>query len=315
MKNPCPSRRDHPRGGARTLGIDGHRGGEGARRCAANPLQSAQRECVSDRGDGAAHREGVRSQRWITSCACSSPTTWPRPAGKSSALKVKRYRKRPQRPPRGLTPAVRLAALGQDLRDDGEHDLAFLVAGLDVGGDDAAVGPRLEVDLLRESAAILERVADVGGLHPGQISESRRRPVGSEADALGARSLVAGEPRADVAARGVGRRVPARRAQAAEQRGLRRRLVEVEGLRIELARKGDDLVPAEGVRAEVGQLAELAILEEEVGARRAGGCRVRPTGWRWARAASSAPRRPARGLDDAGATSWLVRQLAATSPF
>jgi hypothetical protein len=45
-----------------------------------------------------------------------------------------------------------LAALGQDLGGDGEDDLAFLVARLDVGGDDTSVGTRLEADLVGELA-------------------------------------------------------------------------------------------------------------------------------------------------------------------
>src|SRR5690349_19303948 len=64
-------------------------------------------------------------------------------------------------------------------------------------------------------------------------------------------------------------RVPARRAQGTEQRGLGGCLVEMEGLRIERAGERDDLLPAEGVRAHIRQLADLAILEEVVRSQRA----------------------------------------------
>src|SRR5581483_1643584 len=94
----------------------------------------------------------------------------------------------------------RLAPLHEDLRGDEEHDLALLVAGLDVGGDDAALGPRLEVDLLGEAAAIFQRVADIDRLGPAQAAEPRRGAVGCELHALCPRLRVALEPRGDVAA-------------------------------------------------------------------------------------------------------------------
>src|SRR5262245_36999769 len=60
--------------------------------------------------------------------------------------------------------------------------------------------------------------------------------------------------------------MPARGAQSAKEGDLGCRLVEMEGLRIELPRESDDLVLAEGVGAEVGRFADLAILVESIGA-------------------------------------------------
>ena len=90
---------------------------------------------------------------------------------------------------------VGLAALGQDLRGDGEHDLAVLVARLNVRRNDPAIGARLEVDLLGEAAAILQRVAHVRGLEPAEVAEPGRRPVGRKADASSASLRVALEAR------------------------------------------------------------------------------------------------------------------------
>src|SRR5262249_21329092 len=90
-----------------------------------------------------------------------------------------------------LRPPIRLAALGEDLRRDGEYDLALLVAGLDVSGDDAAVGARLHVDLAGEHAAVLQRVAGVGRLVPGEIAKTRRGAIGRDPLSLCAGRLVA----------------------------------------------------------------------------------------------------------------------------
>ena len=183
-------------------------------------------------------------------------------------------------------------------------------------GDDAAVGARLQVDLLGEAAAILERVADEGRLHPASdcgTPAKAHRPRG-ECPARAPASLPCSRERM-LPRIGIGRRVPARGAQAAEQRGLRRCLVEMEGLRIELARKGDDVVPAEGVACR-GRSARRSGDPRRRG-RHASGCRRRahPTGWRSACARASAPVAAGAGPGWRRRVSWLVRQLAATSPF
>ena len=50
------------------------------------------------------------------------------------------------RPQGSLSRPERLAPLGQDLGDDGIDDLAPLIARLQLGGEDAALGPGLQIE-------------------------------------------------------------------------------------------------------------------------------------------------------------------------
>ena len=89
-------------------------------------------------------------------------------------------------------------------------------------------------------------------------------------------------------------------------------LVEMERLRIELAGEADDVVPAEGVAADVGGLADLAILEGEIGIGLRHDRRIIPeAGDRISRGLRRGGWR-GRGPGVRSRVSWLVSQLAST---
>src|SRR5271165_3566771 len=61
-QEPAPSRRFYSDGDHRTRGVDGDRSGKSLARLAAYVVQFAQWQGRSLRGNGAPHREGLRSQ-------------------------------------------------------------------------------------------------------------------------------------------------------------------------------------------------------------------------------------------------------------
>src|SRR5262245_13346857 len=160
---------------------------------------------------------------------------------------------------------VGLPPLAEDLRGDGKHQLALLVAALRIEDQQAAVGARFQVNFVGEARTILHRVTGKHRPWPTEVLEAWRGTVGGERDTLrrggGACPLPGGDQTADIARGGM----PARGGQRAEQRGFRRALVEVERLRVPGAGEGDDGLLAEAVSAEIEGLADLAILEEQIG--------------------------------------------------
>src|SRR5262249_44468736 len=151
-------------------------------------------------------------------------------------------RRRQHRRGAPLTGPVGSPALAQDLRGDGKHRFAALVAALRVEDQEAALGTRFEVDLVGKASPVANGVADQYRPWPGQVLEPGRGPVAGERDALGGGSGAGPLAGADQAADIVGGGVPAGGGERAKQRSLRRGLIEV---RVPVARKGDDAVLGE----------------------------------------------------------------------
>src|SRR5258706_2000943 len=138
-----------------------------------------------------------------------------------------------------------------DLADEYLHHLAALVARLASHRDHAAIGPRLRWGRLHHLAEDLQHVAGTRGPRPADLR------AGADDAARNRKSAV------DQHAHRHRDRVPAARREALEDRGLRGLLVEVEGLRIVLAREFLDLVRADRVGAALEAPADAEVVEVE----------------------------------------------------
>ena len=131
----------------------------------------------------------------------------------------------------------------------GRH-LALLIEKLDQHLGDADVRPRREVALLEHRVAAGDRVAGTHRHHPAALVDTGRAERGDAVE-----QTVGHHPHHH------GAGVPARRAQAADQRVLGRLLVDVNGLGIVGATVGEDLLLGHGLGAQiVVGLADLDIL-------------------------------------------------------
>jgi hypothetical protein len=130
------------------------------------------------------------------------------------------------------------------------HNLAALVGQFVAAGDETEIGTRGRFPLCRHDAATGQRVAGQYRFLPAYIVYARRalrRGVEQEAVAHHAHEHAAG--------------VPARGGEPAENARSARFLVEVHGLRVELAGEVDDLLCRHSLAAQLERGAFLEILE------------------------------------------------------
>src|SRR5882724_1493114 len=151
-----------------------------------------------------------------------------------------------------VSDAVRRYATGDDdLGGQDLDDLVALIAGLGSQGDHPAVRARTRRRYFQDLA-----------LHPEDVARARRPgpadlSAGADDAARDRRAALHQESHGDR------RRVPAARRQAGEQRALRGLVIEVEGLRIELAGEGLDLRRVHRMRSAGEPLPDPEIVEIE----------------------------------------------------
>src|SRR5581483_4153796 len=131
-------------------------------------------------------------------------------------------------------------------------ELALLVRDRVAHLDRPSVGLSPRRDRLRHLEAHAHLVARPHGPEPAQLVDAWRAEARAPVhEALDGQAL---DDR---------RRVPAARDEAAEGRASRRLVVQVEGLRVELAREGDDLLAGHDASSELGYHAGPEVLEVE----------------------------------------------------
>src|SRR5262245_51847777 len=151
-----------------------------------------------------------------------------------------------------------------DEQDAGEREdqLTRLVGAGVAGEHEALVGPALHRPRLDHLAGERDGVAGIDRPDPLELAEAGRRAGAADWLAARAHRFFLAHPvqhdQADAHRAGV----PAGRNQAAEMRARRRRLVEMERLRIEGLSKYLDLFCRERVAAERGLVADADVFEE-----------------------------------------------------